>query len=312
MVSLVDEYRPSVRLVACNCEDAPAPRIPQSVLPLVHARSDCPDRAFRCLVGCAMLPRSAAAPQHFAAHRARRKRRSHGATRMSESVHFSTNSPIQTAGLHPLARALFLSFCVHAILLGVVWQIWSTRQQSLQHILNVELAPAANAMTAPAAAPPAPGEIRNDGSAAKNKTRSNRVVHASAATPLVAPVERVDVESTSPKVLEDTPAAPAAARSMPSDAPAIDLRILDWLAQYRTYPLAARRARIEGVVQLRVTLLPDGTLTDARIEHSSGHAILDRAALELLSRAARLPDDFGSTRSGEIELQLPIVYRMRT
>jgi len=99
---------------------------------------------------------------------------------------------------------------------------------------------------------------------------------------------------------------------MPPDAPAIDLRILDWLAQYRTYPLAARRARIEGVVQLRVTLLPDGTLTDARIEHSSGHAILDRAALELLSRAARLPDDFGSARSAEIELQLPIVYRMRT
>src|SRR5689334_15515082 len=36
-VSLMDEYRPSVRLVACNCEDAPAPGIPQSVLPLDHA-----------------------------------------------------------------------------------------------------------------------------------------------------------------------------------------------------------------------------------------------------------------------------------
>jgi len=232
---------------------------------------------------------------------------------MSESVRFPISSPKKTAGLHPLARALFLSFCVHAILLGVVWQIWSTRQQPLQHMLNVELAPAASAMTAPAAvtpAPPAPGETRND--AANNKPRSNRVVRASASTVSAPSAERVDVESSLPKVLEDTPAAPATARAMPPDAPAIDLRILDWLAQYRTYPLAARRARIEGVVQLRVTLLPDGTLTDARIEHSSGHAILDRAALELLSRAARLPDDFGSARSGEIELQLPIVYRMRT
>jgi protein TonB len=231
---------------------------------------------------------------------------------MSEFVRFSISSPIRTAGLHPLARALFLSFCVHAILLGVVWQIWSTRQQPVQHILNVELAPPASAMTAPAAAPPAPREIRNDESAAKTETRSNRIVRASAATLLAASVERVDVESSRPKVLKDTPSARAAARSMPPDAPAIDLRILDWLAQYRTYPLAARRARIEGIVQLRVTLMPDGTLTDARIEQSSGHAILDRAALELLSRAARLPDDFGSARGSQIELQLPIVYRMRT
>ena len=231
---------------------------------------------------------------------------------MSEIVQFPVSSPIRTAGPHALARALFLSFCVHVILLGVVWQIWSTRQPPLQHMLNVELAPAASAITAPAAAPPAPDEIRNNISTQEIRKRSNRVVRASAATLLAASVERVDTASSQQKVLEDAPSAPAAARSMSPDVPAIDLRILDWLAQYRTYPLAARRARIEGVVQLRVTLLPDGTLTDARIEHSSGHAILDRAALELLSRAARLPDDFGSARSGEVELQLPIVYRMRT
>jgi len=112
---------------------------------------------------------------------------------MSESVRFSISSPTKTAGLHPLARALFLSFCVHAILLGVVWQIWSTRQQPLQHMLNVELAPPVSAVTAPAAAPPAPGEIRKDESPAKTKTRSNRVVRASATTLSVASVERVDV-----------------------------------------------------------------------------------------------------------------------
>ena len=191
----MDEYRPSVRLVACNCEDAPAPRIPQSVFvarpcPIELSGSSIPVRCWLCYVAA---QRSGSAA--FRRSSCPRKRRSHGATRMSESVRFPISSPIKTAGLHPLARALFLSFCVHAILLGVVWQIWSTRQQPLQHMLNVELAPAASAMTAPAAvtpAPPAPGETRND--AANNKPRSNRVVRASASTVSAPSAERADVE----------------------------------------------------------------------------------------------------------------------
>jgi protein TonB len=95
------------------------------------------------------------------------------------------------------------------------------------------------------------------------------------------------------------------------DAFALDLRVIDWLAQHRTYPLAARRARIEGVVQLRVTLLPDGRLVDAKVERSSGHPLLDQAALELLTRASPLPAEFASERTEQIQLQLPIVYRMR-
>ena len=87
--------------------------------------------------------------------------------------------------------------------------------------------------------------------------------------------------------------------------------MLEWLA-LRDYPLAARRARIEGVVQLRVTLMPDGRLVGARVERSSGHPLLDRAALDLLARASPLPAEFASERTAQIELQLPIVYRMRT
>ena len=87
------------------------------------------------------------------------------------------------------------------------------------------------------------------------------------------------------------------------------MRVLDWLARFRTYPLAARRARIEGTVHLRALLMPDGSLIDARVEQSSGHPILDKAALDLLQRAARLPASFGST-ADQVELRLPIVYRM--
>jgi protein TonB len=116
--------------------------------------------------------------------------------------------------------------------------------------------------------------------------------------------------STAGTAREAQPPSEAEARQVQNGALAIDLRVLDWLARYRTYPLPARRAHIEGVVQLRVVLLPDGRLVDARVEQSSGHRILDQAALDLLTHAAPLPDDLGSARTEQIELQLPIVYRM--
>jgi protein TonB len=230
-------------------------------------------------------------------------------------MQFSIGSPIRTSGLTSLARALFLSLCVHAALIGVVWQFSSTRQQQpVQRMLDLELTPRASATAVSATVPQTPGEMPRDNSALRPKTHSDQLVRTTAGATQAQPVSaaRAIAESISSNVSEDTPPMPETARSAPQDSVAIDLRILEWLAQYRTYPLAARRARIEGVVQLRVTLMPDGTLVGARIERSSGHAILDRAALELLSRAARLPDTFGNAREGQIELQLPIVYRMRT
>jgi len=90
---------------------------------------------------------------------------------------------------------------------------------------------------------------------------------------------------------------------------ALQTHILDWLAHYRDYPLAARRARLQGVVQVSATLMPDGRLLDGRIERSSGHRLLDRAALDLLERASPVPvlEGFQSVR---VELHLPIAYRM--
>jgi protein TonB len=44
------------------------------------------------------------------------------------------------------------------------------------------------------------------------------------------------------------------------------------------YPQVARARGLQGVVQLRVTIEPDGSVASAAIETSSGHVSLDRAA----------------------------------
>ena len=47
-----------------------------------------------------------------------------------------------------------------------------------------------------------------------------------------------------------------------------------------TYPLAARRMNIQGRVVLNVEVLAEGTVGQVNIQHSSGHEVLDQAALE--------------------------------
>lgn len=89
------------------------------------------------------------------------------------------------------------------------------------------------------------------------------------------------------------------------------LRVLEWLAQHRRYPASARRARLQGTVEIVVVLMPDGRLVNQRIAQSSGHAVLDKAAMELLRRASPLPSSaFFTGEARQLELRLPIVYRL--
>lgn len=54
------------------------------------------------------------------------------------------------------------------------------------------------------------------------------------------------------------------------------------------YPEEARRKRLYGELQLAVTVLPDGTIQSVEILHSSGHRVLDLAAV----RTVRLASPF--------------------
>ncbi len=56
------------------------------------------------------------------------------------------------------------------------------------------------------------------------------------------------------------------------------------------YPDEARRRRIYGSLRMLVTLKPDGSVTDIRILESSGHKLLDEAAI----RIVRLAEPFAA------------------
>lgn len=77
--------------------------------------------------------------------------------------------------------------------------------------------------------------------------------------------------------------------------------------RYRYYPEEARPERLRGVVRVQFALSRDGRIMTAWVETSSGHMLLDEAALEALRRAQPLPA-IPAELPDEIEVLLPFDY----
>ena len=233
-------------------------------------------------------------------------------------------SRLRTASL-----AIAASIVLHALGALALWQFgvidaWIRPPVALRLDLAPPAAPATPAASArPAATADLPAPVSPRPSASNSPSVVTKSEHAdipvttreSVGNDLSSAAPEVTSASATSMAQNDNSAATRVApagenQRTPIDATsALQTHILDWLARHRDYPLAARRARLQGVVQVSATLMPDGRLLDGRVEHSSGHRLLDRAALDLLERASPVPilDGFQSAR---VELHLPIAYRM--
>ena len=79
---------------------------------------------------------------------------------------------------------------------------------------------------------------------------------------------------------------PAAARPSTGDSDApVELQTVDYIERVEPrYPPMAKRARAQGTVFLRVIIGTDGRPREVRVERSSGHEVLDTAALNAVTR----------------------------
>ena len=78
----------------------------------------------------------------------------------------------------------------------------------------------------------------------------------------------------------------------------------------KRYPLAARKSRIEGRVGIKMTIRRDGQLEMIEIIESSGHTILDIAALESVRRAAPFPPFPKEAERSRIQMSIYLVFKM--
>jgi len=76
------------------------------------------------------------------------------------------------------------------------------------------------------------------------------------------------------------------------------------------YPRLAIRRGWQGEVRLGLTVAANGMLENIHILQSSGHGILDRAALQCLGKVEQLPSAAALLKGQELALELPVQYRL--
>ena len=83
--------------------------------------------------------------------------------------------------------------------------------------------------------------------------------------------------------------------------------VRDAIQRAIAYPATARRKGWEGKVVVAFQLLSDGSVRDVRVVQGSGHAALDRGAIDAVRNASPFP------RSPvDAEVITPVVYRLTT
>jgi protein TonB len=81
------------------------------------------------------------------------------------------------------------------------------------------------------------------------------------------------------------------------------------IAESLRYPLAARRRRLTGTVQLEIAIRANGAIAAVDVVASSSHAILDEAALETV-RALRPRPFPGDLIPRTLRVRLPVVFSL--
>jgi protein TonB len=142
-----------------------------------------------------------------------------------------------------------------------------------------------------------------------------------------APEEPPERDAFEPEPAEPAATAPsraplpdAAPSPAPQQAPSLERFDLGGygaalqaaILTHRRYPPAARRLALEGVVEVEIQLRRDGGLSaPPRVVTSSGHAMLDRQALQMIERATPfkpLPEQHAGAVA---EFRVPVRFQLR-
>lgn len=87
--------------------------------------------------------------------------------------------------------------------------------------------------------------------------------------------------------------------------------VMAHLGRHKRYPIEARQKRLEGDVLLRFVMDRTGRIRSASLSKPSGAPLLDAEALAMLVRAQPLPPLPTQVRGEQVELVVPINYRLK-
>ncbi|MBT7307316.1 MAG: energy transducer TonB, partial [Gammaproteobacteria bacterium] len=83
------------------------------------------------------------------------------------------------------------------------------------------------------------------------------------------------------------------------------------LVRHFQYPRLARRRGWEGTTHIEFIVEPSGKITQIRVKKGSQHGLLNRSAVDTLSRINRLKQIVPGFITAPIRMEVPIIYRLQ-
>ena len=103
--------------------------------------------------------------------------------------------------------------------------------------------------------------------------------------------------------------------SAPAWAPTVRVRyeelLFAWMDRHKHYPMLAQRRSLEGSGAVRVRIDRGGRVLERSLEKSTGEAMLDQAALDMVRSASPFPAVPAGYGGASFEFVAPIEYRLR-
>lgn len=223
--------------------------------------------------------------------------------------------------------ALLASIVLHALLLAFPWPQLG---DALKHPVEV-LAPIVARLMEPAPTPTVPASQVAappvDEPVAAAPTPKPKPKPRPEAKPAPAPrqePERIAEPAPTPAPAPAPAPVPPVAAAKPQPPPAVPAApdAASLIAQYRAallaeagrhkrYPLVALDNGWEGEVVVRMAIAADGSLAALSVKSSSGHAALDRQALEMFRKARAEVPTPDALRGRQFSLELRAVYNLK-
>ena len=228
-------------------------------------------------------------------------------------------------------RLVALSLLCHAVLfVGIGWQRKTLPAPVVPLMATLRLVavsePGPSVVSAPPPAATVPPKARQNAAAAVQKS-TPRVTQP--AGPANAPAPSSPVASAALPAAEAAPAAPAPlaaesaarpaqagqgaapARAQGESLAAYRQHLTDLFARGIEYPRIAALRGWEGEVRLRLKIARRGNLLGVALDRSSGFDVLDQHALGLLAGFGDLPPLPEALEVSEIQVIVPIQYKLR-
>lgn len=233
---------------------------------------------------------------------------------------------------HPIAVCVLLSGAVHAAAFVLTPPSRSPQLElsqaatSLQVTLTTSNAARPAQARAPASKPAQSKSVKSTRQPSRQASPKSKMALTTLATPsasqstttrTVAARQTEIITENTPTVTDPSPfqrtvlnSSANSAASLAQRRNLISKRLQHELATYFRYPYTARRRGWQGRVVLGVWITPSGRIDHVAVQKSSGHVVLDEAALTAMHRVSKLDWAPALLRGETLEIELPVIYRL--